>query len=86
MFFPRYASPCRGCDPPGCCRNVKFICSVVCLAMSYTAETILVSGFGGIVFNATPTTVFFFFSHVISHSVILSRDHVIELVVALMLL
>jgi len=86
MFFPRYASPCRGCDPPSCCRNVKFICSVVCLAMSYTAETILVSGFGGIIFNAAPTAVFFFFSHIIYHSVILSFSRAEELIVALLLL
>jgi hypothetical protein len=68
---------------PGDCCNVVFVGPVVCLAVGWTTETILVRGFRGIIFNAAPTAVFFFFSHIIYHSVILSRDHVIELVVAL---
>jgi len=65
--------------------NVRFVGSVVGLAVGHTAETIAVSGFGGRVFNTTPTTVFFRLVTVVFHSVILSSSRVAELIVALFL-
>jgi hypothetical protein len=82
-FFVRYPwFRAAGICQANCC-NVVFVGTVVCLAVGWTTETILVRGFSGIIFNAAPTAVFFFFSHIIYHSVILSRDHVFELNVAL---
>lgn len=57
-LFPRYSTfgSDIGCRP--FCRNVLFICSVVCLFAGLTVETVFIVGLLGVILYSTPATVF----------------------------